>query len=178
MTLRRFGDAIPQIADSAWVDETALIVGDVTIGAESSVWPTCVIRGDVHRIHIGARSNIQDGTIIHVTHDGRFSPGGRPTHIGDDVTVGHKAVLHACAVEDLVLVGMNVTILDGAVIQSRTMIGAGSLVPPGKVLESGYLYVGNPVQRRRLLKASELEFLEYSAHNYVRLMLRHKANEG
>lgn len=128
---------------------------NVVLGDDASLWPMAVARGDVQAIRIGARTNIQDGSILHVTQDNRFNPGGRALIVGDDVTVGHGVILHACTVEDLVLVGMGSTVLDGAVIQRRVMIGAGSLVPPNKVLESGYLYLGNPVkQARPLMKRS------------------------
>jgi carbonic anhydrase/acetyltransferase-like protein (isoleucine patch superfamily) len=176
MTIRTFEASQPRIAATAYVDSTALIIGDVEIGADSSIWPLCVVRGDVQRIRIGARSNIQDGTIVHVTHNSRFCPGGQPTLIGDDVTVGHKALLHACTIEDTVLIGMNAVVMDGAVVQSHVMLGAHSVVPPGKILESGYLYVGSPAQQKRPLQDKELEFITYSAQNYVRLKDRHIAS--
>lgn len=174
MTIRSFEGIRPHIAVSALVDETALLIGDVEIGADASVWPMCVVRGDIHRIRIGARTNLQDATVIHVTHDSRFCPGGQPTLIGNDVTVGHRAILHACSIEDLSLIGMGTTVMDGAVVQSRVMVGANSLVPPNKVLESGHLYVGSPVKKMRPLNDKELEFLEYSARHYVKLKDRHQ----
>ncbi len=176
MTIREFEGMRPGIGDGAWVDDSAVVLGDVTIGTDSSVWPNCVLRGDIQRIRIGARSNIQDGTVVHVTHDSRFCPGGRPTLVGDDVTVGHKVMLHACTVEDMALIGMGAVILDGAVVGTRAMIGAGSVVPPNRVLEPGWLYVGNPVQKRRQLSDAEHEMLEYSAAHYVRLKDRHRAS--
>lgn len=174
MTIRSFEGTGPHIAVSALVDETALVIGDVEIGADASVWPMCVVRGDIHRIRIGARTNLQDATVIHVTHDSRFCPGGQPTLIGNDVTVGHRAILHACTIEDLSLIGMGTTVMDGAVVQSRAMVGANSLVPPNKVLESGHLYIGSPVKKMRPLNDKELEFLEYSARHYVKLKDRHQ----
>ncbi|MCP5419629.1 MAG: gamma carbonic anhydrase family protein [Gammaproteobacteria bacterium] len=174
MNIRRFEDQQPLIAESAYVDETAVVVGAVEIGEDSSIWPQCVVRGDVHGIIIGARTSIQDGAVIHVTHDGPFSPGGHGTLIGDDVTVGHKALLHACTIENLCLIGMGVIIMDKAVVQSEVIVGAGSLVPPGKVLESGCLYVGSPVKLVRDLTEREREFLAYSAQHYVRLKDRHR----
>ncbi len=174
MAIRSFEGVTPRIAASAYIDAAAVVIGDVEIGADSSVWPLCVVRGDVQRIRIGARTSIQDGTVIHVTHDSRFCPGGMATHIGNDVTVGHKAILHACTVEDACLIGMNAVIMDGAVVRSQVMIGAGSVAPPGKVLESGFLYVGTPVKQVRPLTERELEFLTYSAQNYVRLKERHR----
>ncbi|MEE4380111.1 MAG: gamma carbonic anhydrase family protein [Candidatus Competibacteraceae bacterium] len=174
MSLRPFQDRHPQIAATAYIDDSAVVIGAVEIGEYSSVWPLCVVRGDVQRIQIGARTSIQDGTVVHVTHDGPFSPGGHPTLIGDDVTVGHKAILHACTVENLVLIGMGVIVMDKALIQSKVIVGAGSVVPPGKVLESGYLYVGSPVKRMRPLTDREQEFLPYTAQNYVRLKDQHR----
>jgi carbonic anhydrase/acetyltransferase-like protein (isoleucine patch superfamily) len=176
MAIRSFEGSTPRIAASAYIDAAALVIGAVEIGEDSSIWPMCVVRGDVQRIHIGARTNIQDGTVIHVTHNSRFCPGGLPTVIGNDVTVGHKVLLHACTVEDTCLIGMNAVIMDGAVVKARVMIGAGSVVPPGKVLASGYLYVGSPVKQMRPLKGKELEFLEYSAQNYVRLKEQYRGS--
>ncbi len=174
MNLRRFEDLKPRIAPSAYIDATALVIGDVDIGEDASVWPLCVVRGDIQRVRIGARSNIQDGAIIHVTHDSRFCPGGQPTLIGDAVTVGHKAILHACTIGDLCLIGMGAIVMDQAVLKPGVMVGAGGLVPPGKILESGFLYVGSPVRALRPLSDREQEFLSYSAENYVRLKERHR----
>ena len=174
MAIRSFNGKTPNIAASAYVDETALVIGDVTIGDESSIWPMTVARGDVHSITIGKRTNIQDACILHVTHDGRFSPGGFPLNVGDDVTVGHRVTLHACTVGNFCLIGMSATIMDGAVLEDRVIIGAGSLVPTGKALEGGYLYVGSPVKRVRALDENELAFLEYSAVHYAKLKDRHR----
>ena len=173
MTIREFDGITPQIADDAFIDDAALVSGDVVIGEQSSVWPMTVIRGDVNSIRIGARTNIQDGCVLHVTHEGPYGP-GRSLQIGDDVTVGHGAILHACTIEDRCLIGMSATVLDGAIIQSDVMIGAGSLVPPNKELESGYLYLGNPIRRARALSEKEKNYLQYSAEHYVRLSQRHQ----
>jgi carbonic anhydrase/acetyltransferase-like protein (isoleucine patch superfamily) len=173
MTIRTFAGKTPVLGTRAYVDATALVIGDIVIGDDASLWPMAVARGDVHAIRIGARTNIQDGSVLHVTQDNRFNPGGHALVIGNNVTVGHGVILHACTVEDLVLVGMGSTVLDGAVIQSRVMIGAGSLVPPNKVLESGYLYLGSPVKQTRALTEMELESLEFSAQHYVELKDRH-----
>lgn len=175
MTLRTFESFTPSIADTAFVDNSALVIGQVVIGQDSSVWPYSVIRGDIHRIVIGARSNIQDGTIVHVTHDGPFNPGGFATTIGDDVTVGHKVMLHGCAIGDRVLIGMGSIIMDGVLVESNVVVGGGSLVPPGKRLESGFLYVGSPVKQIRKLSDKELSFFAYSAGKYVELKDRHKS---
>ena len=174
MPIRSFEQHAPRIHPSAYVDDTAVVIGDVEIGEDSSVWPLCVIRGDIQSIRIGTRTSIQDGTIIHVTHDSRFCPGGQPTLIGNDVTVGHQVILHACTIEDYCLIGMGAIVMDQAVVQARVTIGAGSVVPTGKILESGYLYVGSPVKQVRPLNDRELEFLEYSAQNYRRLKDRHR----
>ena len=174
MPIRPFEQHTPRLHPTVYVDDTALVIGDVEIGEDSSVWPMSVIRGDIQSIRIGARTSIQDGTIVHVTHDSRFCPGGQPTLIGSDVTVGHKVILHACTIEDYCLIGMGVIVMDRAVVRSRVTIGAGSVVPPGKVLESGYLYVGSPVKQVRPLNDRELEFLKYSAENYRRLKERHR----
>ena len=169
MAVRTFENHIPQIADSAFVDDSALVTGNVVIGADSSVWPMCSVRGDIHSIRIGERTNIQDGSILHVTHDSEHAVGGNPLLIGNDVTVGHRVVLHACTVEDLCLIGMGAIVLDGALIGMGAMIGAGALVPPGKQLEGGYLYLGSPVKRVRELSEKEQRYLKYSAEHYVRL---------
>ena len=178
MTIRNFEDFIPEIADSAFIDESAVVTGNVVIGADSSVWPMCSVRGDIHFIHIGERTNIQDGSVLHVTHDSEFAPGGHGLTIGSDVTVGHNAVVHACTVEDLCLIGMGAVVLDGAVVCSGAMVGAGSLVPPGKCLEGGYLWLGSPVKRTRELSEKEKAFLSYSAKHYVKLKNRHKTASG
>ena len=167
MTVRSFEKHTPVIADSAYVDEQALVLGDVHLGEDSSVWPMTVVRGDVHSIRIGARTNIQDGSIVHVTHDCDYAPGGLATTIGDDVTVGHSAIIHACKISDRCLIGMGAILLDGSAISSDTIIGAGCLVPPGKTLEGGYLWVGSPAHKLRELNDAELEYLRYSAKHYV-----------
>ena len=167
--LRPYLDTMPQVADSTWVDETAMVIGDVQIGEQSSVWMYAVLRGDVNRIRIGNRSNVQDLSMLHVSHRNADKPEGSPLIIGDDVTIGHKVMLHGCTIGNRVLVGMSSTILDDVIIEDDVMIGAASLVPPRKRLESGYLYVGSPVQKIRPLTEKELEFLKYSANHYVKL---------
>jgi len=173
MPLRPFEGFTPSIDPTAFVDSTALIVGNVSAGPDCSFWPMVVVRGDIHQIRIGARSNIQDGTVIHVTHDGPFNPGGYGTSIGDDVTVGHKVMLHGCTIEDRVLIGMGAIVMDGAVVESDVVVGAGSLVTPGKRLASGFLYVGSPVKQIRRLTDRELAYFSYSARKYVELKDRH-----
>ncbi|OGT19543.1 MAG: gamma carbonic anhydrase family protein [Gammaproteobacteria bacterium RBG_16_57_12] len=171
--IRDFQGTLPRIDATVYVDEAAVVIGDVEIGADSSIWPLTVVRGDVHRIRIGRRTNIQDNSVLHVTQPGDGSPEGFPLTIGDNVTVGHGVVLHACMVEDDCLIGMGSTILDGAVIHYNVLLGAGSLVPPGKELESGYLWLGNPVRRVRPLTDRELAWFERSAQNYVKLKNRY-----
>ena len=172
--IRTFEGITPTLAAGAWVDESAVVIGDVWLGEDASVWPLTVIRGDVNAIRVGARSNIQDGSVIHVTHDGPYTPGGVPTVIGEDVTVGHKVLLHACSIGDRVLVGMGAIVMDKVVVESDVIIGAGALVPPGKRLESGYLYVGSPVKQLRPLTDKERENLVYSARHYVKIKNRHQ----
>lgn len=176
MTIKSFSGVVPIIAASAWVDEQALVVGKVRLADNVSVWPMAVLRGDVQAISIGAGSNIQDGAIVHVTHDSDYTPGGLATTVGQFVTVGHGAILHACTVHDEALIGMNATVLDGAVVQSQVMVAAGSLVPPKKVLTSGWLYAGNPVKPLRELTASELGFFKYSAQQYIKLARQYRKN--
>ena len=174
MTIRKFENFTPDIDDTAYVDETALVVGDVVIGANSSIWPMTTVRGDVNSIRIGKRTNIQDGSILHVTHDGEFAPGGFELTIGDNVTVGHGVILHACTVGNFSLVGMGATVLDGAIIEDFAMVGAGSLVSPGKIIESGYLWLGAPARKVRELTDKEKKWLAYSADHYVNLKDRHR----
>jgi carbonic anhydrase/acetyltransferase-like protein (isoleucine patch superfamily) len=173
MSVRRFGNHQPVIHPSVYIDERALVLGEVSIGVDSSVWPMTVVRGDVNSISIGERTNIQDGSVLHVTHDSEYAEGGMPLVVGSDVTVGHKVILHACHIEDGCLIGMGAIVLDGAVIRTGAMIAAGALVPPGKMLEGGYLYVGAPVKQARELTEKEKRFLQYSAAHYVRLKNRH-----
>ncbi len=165
--LRPYKETFPHIGENAYVDPSAQVIGDVVIGNETSIWPLVVARGDVNHIRIGHRSNIQDASILHVTHKNKDNPNGFPLIIGDDVTIGHKVMLHGCIINDRVLVGMGSTVLDGVIIHSDVMIGAASLVPPNKILESGYLYFGCPVKKVRLLTEKERTYLLTSAKNYV-----------
>lgn len=169
MALRPYRDTHPVVAATAYVDPAAVVIGDVEIGADSSIWPCAVIRGDVQRIRIGARSNIQDGSIVHVTHDGPYTPGGFATHIGDDVTVGHAAVIHACTIENACLIGMHATVLDGARVRRHGFVGAGAVVAPGKEVGEGELWLGNPARFVRKLSDEEIRRLYYSAEKYVEL---------
>jgi carbonic anhydrase/acetyltransferase-like protein (isoleucine patch superfamily) len=173
--VRSYQGMEPRIAPDAYVDENAVVIGDVEIGQQASIWPMAVLRGDIHRISVGAGSNIQDGTILHVSHDSRFLPGGAPTIVHDRVTVGHQAMLHGCQIHDLCLIGIGARVLDRAVLRSRVMLAAGAVVPPGKVLEGGYLYVGAPAKRTRLLTDLEMEYLDYAAAHYIELAIKHRA---
>ncbi|MEX1828392.1 gamma carbonic anhydrase family protein [Luteibacter sp. CQ10] len=169
MPLRSFKGILPRLGARVYVDPASTVIGDVELADDVSVWPGAVARGDVHHIRIGARSNLQDGAIIHVTHDGPYTPGGFPTLIGEDVTIGHGAVIHACTIEDACLIGMHATVLDGAVVRKHAFVAAGALVPPGKVVGERELWVGNPAKMVRLLSDRQVEQLYYSAANYVRL---------
>lgn len=176
MTIRSLENLHPHIADSAYVDESAQVIGDVTIGADASIWPTAVVRGDIHSIKIGARTNIQDGSILHVTHDSPFQSGGFSLELGENITVGHRVVLHGCTIGDNSLIGMGAVIMDGVRIDSGAFVGAGSLVPGGKHLQGGYLWLGSPVKRIRTLNDQEREYLGYSAKHYVELKNRYLSN--
>lgn len=174
MPIRPYLEHSPRLGQRVYVDPGAVLIGDVELGDDASLWPLAVVRGDVHHIRIGARSNIQDGAIVHVTHDGPFGPpGGLPCLIGDDVTVGHGAILHACTVEDTVLIGMGARVLDGAVVKRHGYVGAGALIPPGKVVGEAELWVGSPARCLRRLTDRQIEQLHYSAQHYVRLKDRY-----
>lgn len=167
--IRAHAGLFPQLDDSVFVDPTAVIIGDVILGKDCSVWPLTVIRGDMHRIRIGARCSVQDGSVLHITHAGPYNPDGYPLTIGDDVTIGHQAMLHGCTLGDRILVGMKAMVMDGAVVQSDVVLAAGCVVPPGKVLESGWLYMGTPAKPARKLTEKELSYFVYTAANYVKL---------
>ncbi len=174
MSIRNYLDYSPKLSGGVFIDNSAVVIGRVKIGRDSSVWPHCTLRGDVHDISIGERSNIQDGSVLHCTSPESFGPEGFPLHIGSDVTVGHRVILHGCTLKDRVLVGMGSIIMDGAVVEPDVIVGAGSVVTPGKVLESGNLYVGSPVKRARPLRQEEIDFLLYSAEHYVKLKNFHQ----
>ncbi|NKF22871.1 gamma carbonic anhydrase family protein [Solimonas marina] len=171
--IRRYAGTAPRLGARVYVDEQSAVIGDVTLGDDVSVWPFAALRGDVNRIVVGARSNVQDNAVLHVTHDGPYSPGGVPLLIGDDVTVGHGAILHACTIGDRCLIGMGAIVMDRVVVEDEVLIAAGSMVPPGKRLQRGWLYRGSPAQPARELTVSELEHFRYSAAHYVRLKDRY-----
>ena len=170
MNIRPYLGKLPVLGERAYVDRSASLIGDVELGDDVSIWPGTVVRGDVNFIRIGARTNVQDGTVIHVSHDGPHAKlGGFATVIGSDVTIGHKAIVHACRIEDAALIGMGAIVLDGAIIEKHGFVGAGALVAPGKVVGSGELWLGNPAKRVRMLSDAEIEALYYSAGHYIRL---------
>lgn len=175
MAIRPFENHEPRIAASAYVDPAALVVGEVSVGERASLWPMSVARGDVNSIEIGEATNIQDGTVIHVTHDGPYSPGGIPTRIGRHVTVGHLCLIHACAIGDHCLIGMGSVVMDGAELEDDVLLAAGSLVPPGKRLAAGTLYRGRPARAVRQLTGDEMDMLRYSSRHYVELAGRYRA---
>ena len=161
----------PSVDPSAFVARGAQLIGDVTIGAQTSIWFNCVLRGDVQPISIGRRSNIQDGSIAHGTTN------GLPTIIGDDVTVGHGAILHACTLEDGAFVGFGARVLDGAIVQSGGMLAAGAVLSPRKIVGTGELWAGNPARLLRMLTNEERTGLELAASRYVALIERHRSNQ-
>lgn len=172
--LFEFDGVMPDLGEGVWVHEMAYVCGNVFLAEGVSVWPMAVLRGDVASIKVGRYSNIQDGAVVHGTHaSARFDTKEYATKIGDFVIVGHHAVVHGCEIGSEVLIGMNATVLDGAVIEDRVLLAAGSLVPPRKRLESGFLYAGNPVEKRRALTEKECAFFKYSAMHYHDLAKRH-----
>ena len=169
MTIRDFSGISPSVSPSAYVDAAALVVGSVTLGDDVSIWPMTVLRGDVNVITVGAGTNVQDGSVLHVTHDHPDIPGGFALRIGKNVTIGHKVILHGCTVGDDCLIGMGAIVMDGAVLEPKVLLGAGSLVPPGKILTAGHLWLGAPVRKVRVLSQKELDWLTYSAAHYISL---------
>jgi len=169
MSIRSYQGFTPKIGTGVFIDPDAVVIGQVEFGDDASIWPCAVARGDVNSIHIGARSNVQDGAVLHVTHDGLYTPGGVPLLIGADVTIGHGAIVHACTIGDACLIGMNATVLDGAHVGKHSMLGAGAMLSPGKIMGEGELWLGNPARCVRRLSEVEIEKLYYSAQNYVRL---------
>lgn len=169
-TIRPYLQQMPRLGQRVYIDEAARVIGDVVLDDDVSVWPFALIRGDVNFVRIGARTNIQDGAVIHVSHDGPHAKlGGFATLIGQDVTVGHKAILHACRIHDACLIGMGAIVLDGAVVQTHGFVGAGALLPPGKTVGAGEMWLGSPARYARKLSDAEIDALHYSAGHYVRL---------
>lgn len=174
MTIRAFHEYTPVLAKGVFIDPSAVVIGNVCLGQDCSVWPQAVIRGDMHSISIGERSNIQDGAILHITHAGPYNPEGWPLVIGDDVTVGHRALLHGCELGNRILIGNGAIVMDGTVIEDDVIVGANSLVPAGKRLDSGYLYMGSPCKKIRPLSEKEKAFFVYNSANYVELKNWHQ----
>jgi carbonic anhydrase/acetyltransferase-like protein (isoleucine patch superfamily) len=169
MPISSYLNSSPRLAERIYLHESAHIIGDVQLGDDSSVWCNAVLRGDVNHIVVGRCSNIQDFVMCHVSHKTNGKPLGSPLIIGDHVTIGHSAILHGCEIGNECLIGMGAIVMDDVVVSSQVMIGAGSLVPPGKRLESGFLYVGRPVEKVRALSEAEIAYLRYSAEHYVRV---------
>lgn len=169
MSIRSYQGIAPTIGPGVYIDPDAVVIGQVEFAEDASIWPCAVARGDVNTISIGARSNIQDGAVLHVTHDGPYTPGGVPLLIGADVTIGHGAIVHACTIDDACLIGMHATVLDEAHVGRHSMLGAGAMLSPGKRVGEGELWLGNPARFVRRLSDEEIEKLYYSAQNYVRL---------
>lgn len=167
--IRTYKNSTPSLGQRVYVDPAAVVIGNVDIGDDCSIWPCAVIRGDMHHIRIGHRTSVQDGAVLHITHAGQFNEDGWPLIIGDEVTIGHSVTLHGCTIGSRILIGIGSIVLDGAVVEDNVVIGAGTLVPPGKVLESGYMYMGSPCKKIRPLKETEKAFFSYSANNYVQL---------
>lgn len=168
MSIRNYKDFTPSLKESSWVDESAVVIGKCELAEDVSIWPNATLRGDVNDIQVGARSNIQDGCVLHTTHASETSKGSKCI-VGEDVTVGHNVVLHGCVIESECLIGMGAVVLDNAIVQKHVLVGANSLVPAGKILESGYLYLGSPVKKIRELTQEEKAFFKYSAQHYVKL---------
>ncbi|GED23742.1 gamma carbonic anhydrase family protein [Halomonas halmophila] len=169
VTLRAWKGMTPHLGERVYIDPQCMVLGDVDLGDDSSVWPMAVVRGDMHRIRIGARTSVQDGSVLHITHASDFNPDGFPLTIGNEVTIGHKAILHGCTLGDRILVGMGAIVMDGAVVEDEVIIAAGAVVPPGKQLAGGHVYAGNPAKALRPLKDKERAFFAYTAGNYVKL---------
>ncbi|CAM3703731.1 gamma carbonic anhydrase family protein [Rheinheimera salexigens] len=167
MTIRAYKGILPTLGKAVYVDESAVLVGDITLADDVSIWPLVAARGDVNIMRIGARTNIQDGCVLHLSRPSPGKPEGSALIIGEDVTVGHKVMLHGCTLGNRILIGMGAIVMDDVIVEDDVIIGAGSLVPPGKRLQGGYLYVGSPAKQARPLNEAEIAFLSESAANYV-----------
>lgn len=168
-TAKQFRGKSPKIGENVYIACSAVLIGDVQIGDDTSVWPTAVIRGDMNSIQIGAKTSIQDGAVLHITHKSDYNPAGYPLVIKDEVTIGHKSVLHGCTIGNRCLIGIGAIIMDGAIVEDDVIVAAGCLVPPRKILKSGYIYKGNPAKEARPLTQKDYQYLRYSAANYVKL---------
>lgn len=177
MPISPYLDTRPVVAEEAYIHASAQVIGDVSVGKNCSIWCNAVVRGDVNRIVIGEGSNIQDFVMCHVTHKNAAKPEGSPLIIGKHVTIGHSVVLHGCTIEDECLIGIGSIIMDDVVVGKNVMVGAGSLVPPGKHLESGHLYVGRPAAKVRALNEKEIAHFRYSAEHYIRVKNNYMAEK-
>ncbi|MBB5192744.1 carbonic anhydrase/acetyltransferase-like protein (isoleucine patch superfamily) [Silvimonas terrae] len=178
MAVETFEGHWPVVPATAWVHPSAQVIGETTLGQDVSIWPGAVLRGDVNFIRVGDDSNIQDCSVLHTTHRRPEDPNGAPLVIGERVTVGHGVMLHGCTIGNECLIGMGSIVLDRVVIEDHVMLGAGSLVPPGKVLKSGFLYVGRPAQQVRALTPAEIAHFAYSAQHYVKLMKKYRDRDA
>lgn len=167
--IRPWKGILPKIGARVYVDPMAVVIGQVTIGDDASIWPCAVVRGDVHWISVGARTSVQDGAVLHVTHDGPYTPGGLPLVIGEDCVLGHQVMLHACTIGNRCLIGMGAIVMDGALIEDETMVAGGAVVTPRTRCESRSLWAGNPARRLRALTDREIEQLSYNPQSYVRV---------
>ena len=177
-SIRSHEGITPKLGDRVYIDPASTVIGNVVLGDDVSVWPGAVIRGDMHAIKVGNRCNVQDNSVLHVTHASEYNPGGWPLTIGDDVVIGHHAILHGCTVGNRVLVGNGAVVNDGVVVEDEVIVGAGCVVPPGKTLASGYVYVGNPCQKHRPVTENERRFFQYSPARYVKLKDQYLAEQG
>lgn len=176
MPLSTYLDTFPSVGESVYLHPSCQVIGDVSIGRDSSIWCNAVLRGDVNRIVIGECSNFQDFAMGHVSHKRPEKPAGSPLIIGNHVTIAHSVILHGCSIGDESLIGMGSIVMDDAVIEKHVMVGAGSLVAPGKRLESGYLYMGRPAIKVRTLSTEEIIHLRYSAEHYFRVKSNYLAS--
>lgn len=174
MPIEAFRGILPNIGRDVFIHATAAVIGEVTLGDGVSVWPGAVIRGDVNFIRVGADTNIQDNSVLHVSHRRQDDPDGAPLLVGERVTVGHGVILHGCMVGDECLIGMGTLVMDHAVIEPHVLVGAGSLVTEGQVLESGWLYLGRPARQVRRLSAEEVALFAYQARHYTELARAHR----
>lgn len=178
MNIRTFLGFTPVVPASVWVDPSAQVIGNVALGDSSSVWPGAVLRGDSHAIRIGARTNVQDGAQLHVTYDAQYTLGGFALSIGDDVTIGHGAILHGCSVQDACLIGMRAVILDGVLVKKHSIVGAGAVVTHGTVIGNGEVWVGNPARCARMLTDEEIRQIYYTARQHVKLAAQYRDEQG
>ena len=171
---RAFHGFVPEIPALAYIDPSAQVIGQVSMGEGSSIWPCAVVRADMHPVRIGERTNIQDGALLHVTHDTRYTLGGFGLSIGDDVSIGHGAALHGCAIQSACFIGMRAVVLGGTLVKRHSMIGAGAVVTQGKVVGEGELWVGNPARCVRMLTLDEIRNIYYVANHYASLQARYR----